>query len=107
LARDPCFYIPSKQDAIMGFFGKIARGLTKTRESMVKEVKGAFGKGKLTDQVIENIEEKLLAADIGMDVAVRIMDEVRDKAKGTEIDSRQLLEWMAESTRNLMPETPP
>src|SRR5690606_20274596 len=58
-------------------------------------------------QVIENIEEKLLAAGIGMDVAVRIMDEVRDKAKGTEIDSRQLLEWMAESTRNLMPETPP
>jgi fused signal recognition particle receptor len=90
----------------MGFFGKIARGLTKTRESVVKEVKGAFGKGKLTEQVIENIEEKLLAADIGMDVAVRIMEDVREKAKGAEIESRQLLEWMADSTRALMPETP-
>jgi fused signal recognition particle receptor len=91
----------------MGFFGKIVKGLTKTRESMVKEVKGVFGKGKLTEQVIENIEEKLLAADISMEVAARIMDDVRVKAKGLEIDSRQLLEWMAESTRDLMPITPP
>lgn len=90
----------------MGLFNKIAKGLTRTRESVVKEVKGAFGKGKLTEQVIENIEEKLLAADISMDVAVRIMDDVREKAKGMEIETRQLLEWMAESTRNLMPETP-
>lgn len=91
----------------MGFFSKIVGGLTKTRESMVKEVKGVFGKGRLTEQVIENIEEKLLAADISMEVAARIMDDVRVKAKGLEIDSRQLLEWMAESTRDLMPVTPP
>jgi fused signal recognition particle receptor len=90
----------------MGFFSKITRGLTKTRENMVKEVKGAFGKGKLTDAVIENIEEKLLACDIGMDVAAQIMEEVRRKAKGEEIDSQQLLEWMAEATRGLLPETP-
>ncbi|MDB5049686.1 MAG: signal recognition particle-docking protein FtsY [Fibrobacteres bacterium] len=90
----------------MGFFSKIAKGLTRSRESVVKEVKGAFGKGKLTEQVIENIEEKLLAADISMEVAARIMEDVRVQAKGEEIDSRQLLTWMAESTRNLMPETP-
>ncbi len=90
----------------MGFFGKIVRGLTKTRENMVKEVKAAFGKGKLTDAVVENIEEKLLACDIGMDVASKIMDDVKKKAKGQEIDSKQLLDWMAEATRNLLPETP-
>ncbi len=90
----------------MGFFGKIARGLTKTRDALLKEVKGAFGKGKLTDAVIENIEEKLLACDIGMDVASKIMETVRARAKGQEIDSRQLLEWMADATRDLLPETP-
>src|SRR3954469_1500739 len=91
----------------MGLFGKIFTGLTKTRESMIKEVKGAFGKGKLTEQVIENVEEKLLACDIGIDVASAIMEYVRDKAKGEEIDSQQLLGWMAEATRELLPETPP
>jgi len=90
----------------MGFFSRIAKGLTKTRESVVKEVKGALGKGKLTEEVIENVEEKLLAADIGMDVATRIMDDVRAKARGMEIDSKQVLAWMAESTRGLLPETP-
>ncbi len=90
----------------MGFFGKIIRGLTKTRENVIKEVKGVFGKGKLTDEVVENIEEKLLACDIGYDIASAIMKEVRLKAKGEEIDSQQLLTWMAEATRNLLPETP-
>src|SRR4051812_20371732 len=89
----------------MGFFSKLAKGLTKTRENMVREVAGVFGKGKLTEQVIENIEEKLLAADISMDVAVLIMDHVREKAKGLDIDSKQLLGWMAEATRDLLPET--
>ena len=91
----------------MGLFGKIFTGLTKTRESVVKEVKGAFGKGKLTEQVIENIEEKLLACDIGIDVATSIMEYVRGKARGEEIDSQQLLGWMAEATSGLLPETPP
>ena len=90
----------------MGIFGKIFNGLGKTRDNMVKEVKGAFGKGKLTEQVIENIEEKLLACDIGIDVASSIMGYVREKARGEEIDSRQLLGWMAEATRDLLPETP-
>jgi fused signal recognition particle receptor len=35
------------------------------------------------------------------------MEEVRKKAKGEEIDSKQLLEWMAEATSNLLPQTPP
>lgn len=91
----------------MGLFGKIFTGLTKTRESVVKEVKGAFGRGKLTEQVIENIEEKLLACDIGIDVASSIMGYVREKARGEEIDSQQLLGWMAEATRDLLPATPP
>jgi fused signal recognition particle receptor len=90
----------------MGLFGKIFTGLSKTRENVVKEVKGAFGKGKLTEQVIENIEEKLLACDISIDVASAIMEYVRDKARGEEIDSMQLLGWMAEATRGLLPETP-
>lgn len=90
----------------MGIFSKLAKGLTKTRESMVREVAGAFGKGKLTDQVVENVEEKLIAADIGMDVAVKIMETVKDKARGLAIDSNQLIGWMAAATRDLLPESP-
>ena len=91
----------------MAFFSKLTRGLTKTRESMVKEVKGAFGKGKLTEEVVQNVEEKLLASDIGLEVAELIMQGVRERARGLDIDSQQLLEWMAEVTRELLPEGNP
>jgi fused signal recognition particle receptor len=91
----------------MGFFNKIVAGLAKTRDSVLREIKGAFGKGKLTDEAIENLEEKLLAADIGYETTHLILEGVRKKARGLEIDQDQLLQFMAEVTRELLPETAP
>jgi fused signal recognition particle receptor len=91
----------------MGFFNKIVAGLAKTRDSVLREIKGAFGKGKLTDEAIENLEEKLLAADIGYETTHLILEGVRKKARGLEIDQDQLLHFMAEVTRELLPETIP
>lgn len=91
----------------MGFFGKIIQGLTKTRDTVLREIKGSFGKGKLTEAIIEDLEEKLLAADIGYETAHLILEGVRKKARGLEIDNVQLLHFMAEITRELLPETKP
>ncbi len=91
----------------MGFFNKIVQGLTKTRDSVLREIKGAFGKGKLTEEAIENLEEKLLAADIGYETAHLILEGVRKKARGLEIDNRQLLQFMAEVTREILPDIAP
>ncbi len=91
----------------MGFFGKIIQGLTKTRDTVLREIKGSFGKGKLTEEAIEELEEKLLAADIGFETAHLILEGVRKKARGLEIDSQQLLQFMAEVTKDLLPDSKP
>ncbi len=88
----------------MGLFQKIAAGLSKTRESFVKEIKGVFGKGKLTEDILESLEEKLISADIEYAVAHQIIDGVRKKARGLEIDQDQLLHWLAEITSELLPD---
>src|SRR5687767_2676321 len=88
----------------MEFIGKIAKGLTKTRDSMVRELKGVFGKGHLTAEVLQNIEERLLASDISFEIAEAILNEVKDKAHGQEIDIPRLLQWMAEATLHFLPE---
>ena len=91
----------------MGFFDKILQGLTRTRQTLSREVQAVFGKGKLTDEILEALEEKLLAADIGYDTVHLILEGVRKRARGREIDHTQLLAWMAEEAGNLLRESPP
>src|SRR5436190_17574672 len=91
----------------MGLFDKIRDGLTRTRQAMSREIQAVFGKGKLTDEVMEALEEKLLAADIGWDTAHSILEGVRKRARGQEIDQAQLLAWMAEEAQGILREAPP
>ena len=91
----------------MGFFEKILHGLTRTRQEVSREIQAVFGKGKLTDEVIEALEEKLLAADIGWDTTHLILEGVRKRARGQEIDLAQLLAWMAEEAKDLLQDAPP
>ena len=74
---------------------------------MAREIQAVFGKGKLTDEIIEALEEKLLGADLGWDATHLILEGVRKRARGLEIDQAQLLEWMAEEATALLREAPP
>ena len=51
----------------MGFFDKLKNGLTKTRESIAKQVNNVFSVFvKVDDELFENLEEALIMADIGV-----------------------------------------
>ncbi len=91
----------------MDFFAKITQGLSKSSENMVREIRGAFGKGELTEAVLEEVEERLLAADLSFEVAGAIIDGVREKAWGRQTDTEHLLQYMAETAEALLPQDYP
>lgn len=91
----------------MGLFDKIRDGLSRTRQSLTREILGAFGKGRLTDDVLESLEEKLLAADIGIETAQQILEGVRVRARGGEVSPEQLLDWLADEAKGLLREPTP
>jgi fused signal recognition particle receptor len=91
----------------MGLFDKIREGLSRTRQSLTREILGVFGKGRLTDDVLESLEEKLLAADIGIETAQQILEGVRARARGGEVSPDQLLDWLAEEAKGLLREPAP
>ncbi|MEG1779030.1 MAG: signal recognition particle-docking protein FtsY [Oscillospiraceae bacterium] len=66
----------------MGFFNKIAEGLKKTRDSMlgkVEEIVNSFT--EIDENLMEELEEALIVADVGMVTAGRICDRLREKIK--------------------------
>ena len=61
----------------MGFFEKIKKGLTKTRDAL----SGLFaGEYEVDDEFFEELEERLILADLGVDLATRAVEQLRSDA---------------------------
>ncbi len=62
----------------MGFFDKIKQGLAKTRAALAGTLEEVFQEhDKITDDFLDELEETLILADLGMDTVTKVMDEIR------------------------------
>ncbi|MGN0768766.1 MAG: signal recognition particle-docking protein FtsY [Christensenellales bacterium] len=62
----------------MGFFDKIKQGLLKTKENISKKIFEAFKAKNLDDEFYEELENALIAADMGVTATENIIEELRD-----------------------------
>lgn len=66
----------------MGFFDKLKKGLTKTRESIAEQVNNVFSVFvQVDEELFENLEEALIMADIGVETSEYIIETLRDNVK--------------------------
>lgn len=62
----------------MGFFDKIKQGLEKTRKSFSESLESILNTGEPADEdFLEELEETLILADLGMDTVMKVMDHIR------------------------------
>jgi len=65
----------------MGLFDKLRSGLARTRELTVQKLSAVFGRGKIDENTLEELEEILLQADVGVKVTTELIDKLRDHDK--------------------------
>ena len=71
----------------MGFFEKIKQGLKKTKDSVFRQVSDVFKNFvKVDEDMLEELEEALISADVGVESTEEIIDALRDKIKSERID---------------------
>ena len=76
----------------MGFYDKIKAGLKKTKENANSMLNSVFATFRQVDEdLLEELEEALIAADIGATLAFETVEEVRREAKLNKIGSREEL----------------
>src|SRR5439155_10920499 len=96
----------------MGFFNKLFgkkekesldEGLQKTKENFISKVtKAIAGKSTVDEEVLDNLEEALITADVGLDTTVQIIERIeqrvaKDKYVGTG-DLNKILQDEIEAT---------
>jgi fused signal recognition particle receptor len=71
--------------ALLGFLGSekkehLNRGLEKTKESFFARISRAVvGKSRVDDEVLDNLEEMLVASDVGVATTIRIIERIKER----------------------------
>jgi fused signal recognition particle receptor len=101
----------------MGFFNKLFgkkekesldEGLQKTKENFFSKVtKAIAGKSTVDEEVLDNLEEALVSADVGIDTTVKIIDRVEKRvAKDKYLDARELNKILQEEIEATLVDAP-
>ncbi len=70
----------------MGFFDRLREGLSKTRKGLIEKVESIFEGRSVNEETLEELEETLILADIGVGSASEIVEHLRrnaDRAGGS------------------------
>lgn len=87
----------------MGFFDKLKDGLAKTRKNIAERVESVFKGRKIDAETLEELEEVLILADLGIKAATEITDFLKDKAKKGETgDAGDIKLYLKEEMKTML-----
>jgi len=90
-----------------GFFSRLKRGLSKTREILTTDIDDLFSANrKLDEDLLEELEELLITSDIGVSTAMDIMSTISKKASEIK-DAHSLKQVLKDEITGIMGHVPP
>jgi fused signal recognition particle receptor len=84
-----------EKTAPFGWFQRLRQGLTKTSSRLTDGITGVFVKRKLDDETLEELEDLLIQADLGIDVASRVTNALRQSRYNSDISSEEVRDILA------------
>ena len=83
----------------VGFFERLRKGLSKTHAGFVSQIdRLVSGKKEIDEGLLEELEEVLIIADLGMDTTLRLIDDLSQRAGRSEIgDPQRVKDYIRDS----------
>ncbi len=85
-----------------GFFSRLKRGLAKTSSRLAENIGGIFTKRKLDDEMLQDLEDILIQADLGIDMSERIIERLRRERFEKNVSPEEVQQVMAEEIAAVM-----
>ncbi|MGE4047057.1 MAG: signal recognition particle receptor subunit alpha, partial [Acetobacteraceae bacterium] len=82
--------------ALGGFFSRLKEGLSRSTQKFSEGITTVFKKRRLDDEALEELEDLLLAADLGVDAAERVIAAFRRSRFGKEVTDEEIKQALAE-----------
>ena len=88
-------------------FGKLRDGLARTRAGLVASLQGVAGGRQVDEQVLEDLETALLAADLGPELTTQVLAAVRSRVAGGRLGDGGVAGAVREALRAAFPPESP
>ncbi len=87
----------------MSFFEKLGESLKKTRDNIFGNLSEMVKASEITDEMYEELEEQLILADTGADIAVKLVDELYEHVNSNNLKTgEQALEALKQIIKSHM-----
>ncbi len=96
------------EEAKKGLWRKLKRGLLMTHTELLERMDAALeGRGVLDDETLEYLEESLIAADLGVETSLELIETLRQRLRASEVkDPARLRQILAEEISVLLLDAP-
>ncbi|HSU05607.1 MAG TPA: signal recognition particle-docking protein FtsY [Acetobacteraceae bacterium] len=88
--------------ALGGFFSRLKEGLSRSTQKLGGGITEVFRKRRLDDEALEELEDLLIAADLGTEVAARIIAAFRRSRFGKEVTDDEIKQSLAEEIAEIL-----
>lgn len=91
-----------------GWFARLKQGMSRSSNALNQSITGIFTKRKLDEDTLEELEDVLIQADLGMDMAVRITETIAKEKFDKQVEPEEIRAVLAsEVTKVLQPVAQP
>jgi fused signal recognition particle receptor len=80
----------------LGFLSRLKQGLSRSTAKLTEGIGATFTRRRLDEDALQDLEDLLIAADLGTEVARRVIAEFRRSRFGREVTDQEVKEALAE-----------
>ena len=83
---------PADEAPKLSWRERLFKGLAKTRAQLGGKLKTIFSRGKVDDELLEELETLLLTSDVGIEATTHLLDELKKAAKRDKLDTPEAIQ---------------
>jgi fused signal recognition particle receptor len=87
-----------------GWLARLRQGLSRSSGALTGNIAGIFTRKKLDDETLEELEEALIMADLGVETSTRMVQRIRDERFGKEVTETEIREALAKQIAEVLEE---
>ena len=87
--------VDAEPEKKQGWFKRLRKGLSRSSTQIKENVTAIFTKRKLDDDSLQELEDVLIQADLGVETAMRITESLSDQRYGKDVSDEEVREIMA------------
>lgn len=94
--------VPVEPQKRLSWFERLRKGLSRSSQQLGDSIGGIFTKRKLDEDTLQDLEDVLIQADLGMETAIRITDSLSATRYGKDISTEEVRAIMASEIEKVL-----